>query len=204
VLDHVVRELAVIHNRGKARGFTGEDARAIAAQLRMAAVRGGQMGLDAAATSGVQRLIRSRGRDAVLAIDIDRAKMKAQLERVGIEVDDRWFAAGLPDPATRRKAIDVLISGGVTDVLTHAARAFDKMGSVLDAHAGAVARVRRVQSDPEWWSICPQLVSEIAMLWGQAVPICEASEIVPGLDVVCAAIYEMLSTYYALYWSYCG
>ena len=203
VLDHVVRELAVIHNRGKARGFSGEDARAIAAQLRTAAVRSGQVGIDAAATSGVQRLIRSRGRDAVLAIDIDRARMKAQLERYSIEVDDRWFAAGLPDHAMRRKALDILIGGGVTDVLTHATRVFDKLGSVLDAHAGAVTRVRRVQSDPSWWAICSQLAGEIAMLWGQAIPICEASEIVPGLDIVCAAIYETLATYYVLYWSYC-
>jgi hypothetical protein len=204
VFEHVVRELAIIHNRGLARGFTGEDARAIAAQLRTAAVRGTQIDLDATARTGVEQLIRRRGRDAVLAIEIDAAKTKAQLKRYGIEVDERWFAAGLPDHAMRRKALDVLLSGGVTEILTHAGRVFDKMGSILDAHASAVARVRHAQSDPQWWAFCWGLLIEIMMLMAQAGPVCEASAIVPGLDVACPALEATLSAYYGIYYAYCG
>src|SRR5262245_50737064 len=93
VLDHVVREVAAIHNRGQSRGFTGEDARAIAAQLRTAAVRGTQIGIDAPAKSALDTLIRVRGRDAVLSLDIDKGRTKAMLSGYGIQADDRWFAA---------------------------------------------------------------------------------------------------------------
>jgi hypothetical protein len=204
MFDHVVHELAVIHNRGTERGFTGEDARAIAAQLRTAAIRGRQIDLDAAARAGLDRLIRRRGRHAVLAIDVDRAKTKAQLKRYGIEVGDRWLAANPPDHATRTRALDALISGGVTDVLTHSARVFDKVGSVLDARASVIARVRHAQGDPMWWSFCWGLLTEIMMLWAQVGPVCEATGVVPGLDVVCPALEAALSAYYEIYYAYCA
>ena len=205
VLDHVVQEVAVIHSRGTQRGFTGEDARAIAAHLRTAAVRGTQIDIDTMTKQGMQQLIRRRSRDVVLAIDIDRAKMKAQLQRYGIEVHDRWFAAGSPDPATRRRALDALIDGDVTEVLTHAAHVFDKIGSVLDARAGIVARVRHAQGDPlAWSSFCWSLLAEMMMLMAQVGPICDASGYVPGLDVVCSALQATLSAYFGIYYSYCA
>ncbi|HEY7188303.1 MAG TPA: hypothetical protein VH436_17225 [Vicinamibacterales bacterium] len=205
VLDHVVRELAVIHSRGKQRGFTGEDARAIAAQLRMAAVRGAQIDLDATARAEMEQLIRRRGREAVLAIDIDKAKTTAHLKRYGIEVDDRSFAMELPDPATRRKALEVLISGGVTDVLTHTAGVFEQTGSVIDAHAATVMRARHAQGDPlAWASFCWGLLTEVMVLMAQLGPICEASGTVPGLDIVCSALQATLSAYFGIYYAYCA
>ena len=204
MLDHVVRELAVIHRRRKQRGFTGEDARAIAAQLRAAAVRGAQIDIDGAAKRGVQQLIRSRGRDAVLAIEIDTAAVRATMKRYRIEIDDRWPARRTVDHATRVKALEAVISGGVTEVLSHSARVFEQIGSAVDARRGSVARVRHAQSDPEMWSLCSQLLGEIGMLLGQAGPICEASAIVQGLDIVCTAIMQALWVYWAVYLSYCG
>src|SRR5262245_31559378 len=93
VFDHVLRELAAIQQRGKLQGVTGGDARAIAAQLRTAAVYGRHIGIDAAAKRGVQSLIRRRGREAVLALAVDTTKAKARLTPYGIDVDDRWFEA---------------------------------------------------------------------------------------------------------------
>jgi len=204
VLDHVVQELAVIHNRGKGRGFTGEDARAVAAQLRTAAVRSTQLDLDAAARRGVQQLIRSRGRDAVLAIEIDRAKMNAQLKHYGIEVEERWFAAGVRDEETRRRALDALTSGGITGVLNHSAAVFVKLGSSFDRSTPSAARVRRVQfEDPLISSICWQIAGEIAMLWGQVGPICEAAATVQELESTCGAIWATLAAYDAMYWMLC-
>jgi hypothetical protein len=204
VLDHVVQELAVIHNRGKHRGFTGEDARAVAAQLRTAAVRSTQIDLDASARRGVQQLIRSRGREAVLAIEIDRAKMNALLKRYGIEVEDRGFAAGVPDEVTRRRALDALTTGGISGVLNHSAGVFVKLGSAFDRSAPSTAGVRRVQfEDPLISAICWQIAGEIAMLWGQIGPICEASAIVQELESLCAAIWATLAAYYAMYFTLC-
>jgi hypothetical protein len=203
-LEHVVKEMAAIHNRGTQRGFTGEDARAIAAQLRTAAVRGAQMDIDATTKKGVQQLIRGRGRDAVLAIEINKTAVMAQMKRYGIEIDDRWPASRTLDYATRVKALDAVIGGGVTDVLSHTADVFEQIGSAVDRRRGTVARVRHSQSDPEMWSLCSQLLGEIGMLLGQAGPICEASAIVQGLDIVCTAIMQALWVYWVLYLSYCG
>jgi hypothetical protein len=204
MFEHVVHELAVIHNRGTERGFTGEDARAIAAQLRTAAVRGAQIDIDATANEGVQQLIRRRGRDAVLTIDINKTAVRAQMKQYGIEIDDRWPASRTVDQATRMKALDAVISGGVTGVLSHTAHVFEQIGSAVDRRRGSVARVSHVQSDPEMWSLCSQLLGEIGMLLGQAGPICEASAIVQGLDIVCTAIMQALWVYWVVYLSYCG
>jgi hypothetical protein len=204
VFDHVVQEIAAIQNRGVQRGFTGEDARAIAAQLRTASARSAQLDLDTAARKGVQQLIGSRGREAVLAIETDRAQMKAQLKRYGMEVEDRWFAAGVLEEETRRRALDALTSGGVTGVLSHGAGVFEKLGSACDRLARSTAGVRRIQfEDPLISSICWQIAGEIAMLWGQAGPICEASAIVQELESLCAAIWATLAAYYAMYFTLC-
>src|SRR5262245_15198551 len=70
VFDHVVREIASVIDRARERGFAGEDARAIAAQLRFAVVRGAQMGIDGAARKAVRSLIRNpHGPSLMLEVD---------------------------------------------------------------------------------------------------------------------------------------
>src|SRR5512143_3027504 len=108
VFEHVVREIAAIHQRGQLRGVTGEDARATAAQLRTAAVRGTQTRIDAAARKALHSLIRSRGRDAVLRFNTDAEQVTAQLKQYGIEADTRRFALTPPDTDTRLAALDAL------------------------------------------------------------------------------------------------
>jgi hypothetical protein len=205
VLDHVVRELAVIHNRGKQRAFTGEDARAIAAQLRTAAVRSGQIGIDATAKKGVQHLIRSRGRNAVQSMGIDTGKMKARLKPYGIDVDERWLdARGLEarplDDKARHEAIEALVDGGISGVLMHAAGMFENIGNSLD---GVAAGVRRVQLDPAWYSFCWGLLVEIQMLIATAGAVCGAASLYPDLDVACGTMEAALSAYLGIFYAYC-
>ena len=205
VIDHVVRELAVIHNRGKQRGFTGEDARAIAAQLRTASVRSAQIGVDTSATKGVQELVRTRGRDAVLSLEIDTVMMKERLKRYGIEVDERWldaraFDARPLDDTARHEALEALVNGGVTGVLTHAAGIFENIGTALD-HVGA--GVRRVQFDPAWYAFCWGLLIEVQILMLNAGAVCAATPMYPDLDVACPALEATLSAYFAIYYAYC-
>lgn len=205
VFEHVLREVAAIHNRGQRRGFTGEDARAIAAQLRTAAVRGTQTGIDATATKGLQRLIRSRGREAVLRIETDGAKVRSALQRYGIEVDSRRFAVSAGSAEIRAKALETLISGGVTGVLSDTAVTLEKISATLDQADHRVARVRRVQSDPSFFSsFCWQLLLEIQIVGAQAAPLCEASAYYPDLEIACASIQATLSVMYSMYWAYCG
>lgn len=114
VFDQVLREMIAIHTRGQQHGFTAADARAVAAQLRTAAVRATQ-------------------------IDID-ASLKPALPRL---VDDRSIAGGASDDTTRRRALEALTNGGVTGVLLHAAGIFDHVGASLDrVGAGRVRRVQ--------------------------------------------------------------
>ena len=206
VLDHVVREMAIIHHRGKQRGFTGEDARAIAAQLRTAAVRSTQIGIDVTAKKGVEDLLRTRGRAAVLSLGIDTVAMKARLKRYGIDVDERWlnaraFDARPLDDEARQQALAVLVDGGITGVLTHAGGIFENISTSLDRIGGGI---RLVQFDPAWYSFCWGVLIEIQMLMLEAGAVCAATPIYPDLDVSCPALEATLSAYFAIYYSYCA
>ena len=198
VLEHVVREIASVIQRGQQRGFSGEDARAIAAQLRFAVVRGGQTGIDAAAKKGVQRLIRSRPRDAALSLEIDTVKTRTQLKRYGIEVEDRWLMRGPLDEITRRKALDALANDGVTGVLAHAADMFGKVSTSLDRVQ--VGPVRRVQFDSFF---CWPLLAEIELLAAEAAAICAIGPVEPGLEVACSTLQATISVLIAVYYAYC-
>src|SRR6185436_9157624 len=121
LFDQIVRELAAVLERGQRRGLTGEDARAIAAQLRVAVAGGKQTGIDAAAKNGVEALIRSRGRKAVLSLELDAKKANDQLSRYGIAAHHGWLDSRAADDATRNAAIDALRQDGVTGAFSHAA-----------------------------------------------------------------------------------
>src|SRR5688572_11967423 len=60
VLEHIVRQLAGIHNAMR-RQSRGEHMRAFAAQLRTLAVYGRQAGLDAAVKTGIGALVERDG-----------------------------------------------------------------------------------------------------------------------------------------------
>jgi hypothetical protein len=114
VFDQVLREMVTIHTRGQQHGFTGTEARAMAAQLRTAAVRATQIDIDAAVRPALPRL-----------------------------VNDRSIAGGASDDTTRRRALEALTNGGVTGVLLHAAGIFDHIAASLDrVGAGRVRRVQ--------------------------------------------------------------
>src|SRR5262245_11378801 len=196
VFDHVVREIASVFDLARQRGFAGEDARAIAAQLRVAVVRGAQIGIDGAAKKAVRSLIRGP-HSASLTLEVDTAKVKAQLKRYGMEVDDRWFPSARIDDATRRKALDALANDGVTGVLSHAAGILETMGASIDRIQGPV---RRVQIDS---FVCWPLLVEIAVIATEAAAVCEASTLEPGLEVACATMQAMVSVLYAIYYAYC-
>ena len=203
LLDHIVREMAAVLERGQRRGLTGEEARAIAAQLRVAVAGGTQAGIDAAAKNGLEALIRRRGRDAVLSLELDVKTAKDRLSRYGIAAEDRWFDSGAADDNTRNAAIDALRNDGITGAFSRAAGVFDRIATTLDA-SGPVPRVRRVQIDTDTWlAICWPLIVDIQMLELQTAAICAASSSFPGAEVACAGMYIMISMMYLVYYAYC-
>jgi hypothetical protein len=171
--------------------------------LRTAAVRGTEIGIDAPAKTALSSLIRVRGRNAVLSLEIDKGHTKALLSRYGIEADDRSFASRALDDRTRNKALDAVAVGGVTGVLTDAADLFEKVAITLD-RMGPASRTR-VQFDYNWFSFCWPLLFEIEVLQAQAQAICAvSSSVYGGIDVACAGMQAMISVMYAMYFALCG
>jgi hypothetical protein len=204
--DHIVKEVAAILNRAEARGFNGEDARAVAAQLRAAAVRSTELRLDPPVKHAVSDLIRQRGRDAVLQLEIDRADVAAQLKRYGIKADEHRVATPTLDRARRERVIDGLLTGGITGVFVQAAGTFENLAAALDISEGGRSGVRRVQYDPTMRFIfCAQLLVQIAMIETQAAVVCmlSATYLDPGLQSICAALQASVAAQYSMYFMFC-
>jgi hypothetical protein len=203
VFDHLIAEMALIHKRMQSRGPRGEDARAIAAQLRTAVVRGTQVGLDAPTQKALGDLIRTRGRDAVLNIELDRTRVKARLKQYGVAIDEGVFVSA--DYNTRARALDDLTNTGVSGVLARTTRTFDVIGRVLDQTQGRVARVRRVQTDADWYiGFCAQLQQEMARLGAEAAFVCGMSFFAQPLEIVCAMLEMACAAQAAVYFANCA
>jgi hypothetical protein len=187
MFDHALRQMAGILNRTKARGLTGEDARAIAAHLQTLVVYGNQINIDAPAKKALRELVRRRGRDATLYLQIDRLKSRNHLKEYGVDADERWFDTDKADYETRALAFDDLMQSGVTGLLAHTGTTFELIAAELDRRGGQLANIRRVQDD---WTIgfCQQLQREISRLSMDAAFVCGASVFFAMLTPVCGAI----------------
>jgi hypothetical protein len=188
VFDQIVREMAIVHARIRSRGARGEDARAIAAQLRTAIVHTQQRGIDAPAKKALADLVRTRGRDAVLYLEIDKPNAKARLKQYGIQADDRWFDTTGVDYATRNRVLDEFLAGGLAGALARSADVFERLGAEIDRRGGEVRRAS-LQLDPDFLvGFCAQLQNEIFRLGMDAAFVCAASYFFPPLASVCAMI----------------
>jgi hypothetical protein len=205
VFEHAVREIGAIYRRGQLRGVTGEDARATAAQLRTAAVRGTQTGIDVAAQKALRTLMRTNDRDTVLRFETDAAMVTALLKRYGIEVDRRRFALSPPDTDTRIKALDALTDAGVTGVLNEVAATLEHIGTTLDESHHRIGPVRRAQFGSIYLDIfCWQLLVQIQMISAQAAVVCQMGAVYPDLEVACASLHATLSVIYGMYYGNCA
>ena|SRR5262245_14376867 len=191
MFDHALKELAAIHNRVQLRGAKGEDARSIAAQLRSIAAYGLLVGIDAPSKRALSDLVRSKGRDAVLYSEVDRAAVKARLKEYGVQLDDRMPNRVALDYNARNDILTELENGGVTGLLTRTATRFETIAAETDRLGDRAARVRRVQSssDRDWYiGFCQQLQQEITRLGIDAGLVCGISYFWPLLAPVCAMI----------------
>jgi len=190
VFDHALKELAAVHNRVQRRGARGEDARAMAAQLRTTAAYGLLIGIDAPSKQAVSDLVRSKGRDAALYSEVDRSTVKARLKQYGVQLDDPVPNRVVLDYNARNDVLNELTNRGVSRLLTHTAATFETIGADMDRLGDRIARVHRVQpTDPNWYiGYCQQLQVEIARLGVDAGLVCGASFFWPALAPVCAMI----------------
>lgn len=204
MFDHALKELAAVHNRVQGRGAKAEDARIVAAQLRTTVAYSLLIGIDAPSKRALNDLIRSKGRDAVLYSEVDRAAVKARLKQYGVQLDDRLPNRVALDYNARNDVLNELTNGGVSGLLTRIAMTFETIGTELDRRGDRIAPVRRVQYDPNWYiGYCQQLQIEIARLGVDAGLVCGASYFFPALAPVCAMIEIAAAVQGVLFLSSC-
>src|SRR5262245_14194742 len=204
VFDHALRELAAIHSRVRSKSPNGEDARAVAALLRTAAVHSQELGIDGSVKKAVADLIRSRGRDSVLYLEVDKAHVKARLKQYGIEADDRWFDTSGLDYVSRTRILDEFQSRGLTGTFTRAAKVFDTLGAEIDKRGREVRVVRVQRDDAEWWAgFCAQLQTEIMRLGMDVAILCAVAFFLPAVALACALTEGALGIQSAIYLASC-
>lgn len=208
LFEHALNELGRIHTRGKARkAFTGEDARAAAAQMRHMAVYTRQVKLDNRAKKSLRDQVSRRGRDTLLNAPADHARGHADLKRHGVERESRSAAMPVPDYLTQTTELDQLLKTGPSAVLERTAATLERLSASLDQQATAQAPgLRRVGQS--WYNgFCTQLSAEIARLQVDAALVLVGAQLFPDLYAVylmiLAAIAFQTSVYaYSCEWNW--
>ena len=204
MFEHTARQLAAIAERVKRRGATAEDARLAAAHLGALAVYGQQAGVDAQAKRAVVDLVRSKGREAVLAQEIDKPRARACLKHYGVNADERWLDSHSAEPDARVRALDDLSQAGVTGLFARLSSTFDQIGSTLAPHNAGAAHIRFAQSDEAWKDgFCQQLGKEIQRLEAEATIVCGLAWFYISLEAVCAVTMIALGIQMSVYVAYC-
>lgn len=156
VLEHIARQLAVLHN-GMRRDPRGEHLRGFAAQLRTMSVYGRQAGIDERLRSALRTLIDRDGRDAVLYAKQDRNHLLDELRRYGAQPDERLIGADSDlDYGRRSTTLDALLDGGVSARLQQVALLLERAAPEFDRRLDSLVRVS--QYDPAYWQgYCAEL-----------------------------------------------
>ena len=208
LLDHIARQLAVIHNAMR-RQPRGEQMRAFAAQLRTLAVYGRQSDLDGAVRSAINTLVERDGRDAVLYHEPDLARVRADLKSYGAQPDERVLTAPVTlDYAARSAALNGLLQSGMSIRWERIATNLERLAPAIDQRMATIIRVGQVENhDPAYWEgYCTELWNQYKETQFLAAPIC-ASAALPIIGAafapLCAA-YQLAATFLAIvYAGYC-
>lgn len=206
VAEHIVRQLGAIHNRMRARGLRGEDARAMAAHLRTLVVHGRQIDLDGRTRAGVRALIEVRGRDEVVYHERDPRTMQAEMARFGFDIDTRLRNRVPPaDYATRGSALDRLLRDGVTPAWTRLADTLDRLAPAIDRRGSAVLVASRAQDAEFWGAFCQSIYSDYQEMQTWAGSVCAAAALpfMSFLGPSCAALEGGAFVLLIVYIGYC-
>ena len=184
VLDHIARQLAAIHNAVR-RQPRGEDLRAAAAHLRTLAVYGRQIDVDTGMRSAMNALIDREGRNGVLFLQPDPARVRAELKRYGADPDDRILTApSTLDYTARDAALNRLLQSGLTGGWERTAATLERVAPGVDQRAASVIRARQID-EAYWEGFCQQLWSEYSEVQFLTAPLC-ASALIPVIGIAFA------------------
>ena len=201
VLEHIVRQLAGIHNAMR-RQPRGEHMRAFAAQLRTLAVYGRQGGLDATVQAGINTLIERDGRDRVLYTEVDVNRLRSDLKAYGAQPDERLLAAPITlDYAARSAALNGLLQSGVSIRLERIAATLERMAPAVDARMATTVRVNQIQYDAAYWEgYCSELWSQYTEAQFLSAAICASAAlpIVGAAFVPLCIAHQLAATFLAI------
>lgn len=202
MFDHTIRRLAAITNGVRRRGVSAEDARLAAAHLSMLTIYTQQSRIDARMAAGFKELVDARRRGEVDA-EIDAARVRATLQRYGIDVDERWFKLPRPSQQTREKALDDLSRLGVTGMFARMASRFERTATELDRRGGRGARMRLVQDDSWRIGFCEVLWVQVIAASAESAAACAAMYFMPQFDAPCMVAQVSYVTLLAAYYGLC-
>jgi hypothetical protein len=204
VFEHAVRQLAAIVNKVRRTDATAEDARLAGVHFSTLAVYARQAGIDTHTKNALRDLVRSKGRDAVLTLEIDRARVMGQLKAYGVDPDERWLAAQQPDRWTRANALDALSRNGVTGMFAGIAATFERVAAEFDRRGTNVSRIALVQADDSWRAgVCAELWSQLNVQSAYAAMLCAVMIYMPGMESQCASAQMAALFFLTLYYTLC-
>jgi hypothetical protein len=201
VLEHVVRQLAAAHNSMR-RQPRGEHMRAFGAQLRTLAVYSRQSGLDANVKAGVNALIERDGRDRVLAVEVDRERLRSDLKAYGAQLDERLLAPPITlDYPARSAALNGLLQAGTSLHLERIAATLERLAPAVDQRLATTVRVNQIYYDEEYWKgYCAELWNQYRETQFLAAALC-ASAALPVIGVAFAPLcvaQQLAATFLAI------
>lgn len=129
---HIEQEL-VDQLRTSLRGMQGarpaEGARQLASTLRFAAAHFKEKEIDADLKASLHSAIRNEGRESLLQRRVDKRMLAAELRKLGVTAP---LDFGPVDHAMDEKALDLLLTTGLTPLMTRVADTLDRRSERLD------------------------------------------------------------------------
>jgi hypothetical protein len=204
MFEHATRQLAAMVNRVGRNGATTEDARLAALHFSTLAVYARQAGLDAHTKKAMRALVQAKGRDAVLDLEIDRQRLQAELQKYGVDVDERWIPAHTIDRGIRAHVFEDLSRDGVTKTLASLAATFEHVAGELERRASRPSGVRLIQGGDSWRiEFCAQLWLNVSVQSAHAAMLCAAMMFMPGMESQCAFAQMSVLYFAAIYNAMC-
>ena len=201
VFDHLLSQLAAVHNRASRNTPTSEDGRAAAAILRTMKVSAAQRSLDTEVKRGMADIVRRRGRDAALYAQPDAAALRNELKRLGVDpASIRFGSLGPPTDAVRRGALDGLSRNGITSRFEDIAKHWQRLSEDLDRRGGPGSIVRIHNGDSYE---CRWMNNQLSYLEIEVALSCGAAAFFPPLASICGALSITLGIELMLFRYWC-
>lgn len=157
---HVEEEL-VNQLRNSLSGMQGarpaEGARQLASTLRFAAAHFKEKEIDAELKASLYSAIRNEGRESLLRGQVDKRMLAAEMQKLGVTAP---LDLGPVDHAMREKALDMLLTTGLTPLMTRVADTLDRRSETLDRRETITLSSAQEPEQPA----CPDLSNLLSIM----------------------------------------